>query len=249
MKNKKENIAKYDYDKIFHMYTKYRFSTYSNIMTYDNQIFKFKENVHSYNKTLKGMESSLLPKKFGEESVQIFVKEDKKIKKYEEQSKSDEDTPQNNSSNSDESSKEQKEESDHKKTKSEPKIEIEENNDKNKNNITKKEEKKFCIVGNFPDFLEALTKRNWKQTKEPEKLSYDFLFTLKITDVPFEALDENVIINHLRKIGEETKKTGLLKNLRNLYYLNLSPDDFYPRAYDISERQDIEDFIEDFKVS
>ena len=249
MKNKKENIAKYDYDKIFHMYTKYRFSTYSNIMTYDNQIFKFKENVHSFNKTLKGMESSLLPKKFGEESVQIFVKEDKKIKKYEEQSKSDEDTPQNNSSNSDESQKEPKEESDHKKTKSEPKIEIEENNDKNKNNITKKEEKTFCIVGNFPDFLEALTKRNWKQTKEPEKLSYDFLFTLKITDVPFEALDENVIINHLRKIGEVTKKTGLLKNLRNLYYLNLSPDDFYPRAYDISERQDIEDFIEDFKVS
>ena len=104
-------------------------------------------------------------------------------------------------------------------------------------------------MGNFPDFLEALTKRNWKQTKEPEKLSYDFLFALKITDVPFEALDENVIINHLRKIGEVTKKTGLLKNLRNLYYLNLSPDDFYPRAYDISERQDIEDFIEDFKVS
>ena len=240
MKNKKENIPKYDYDKIFHMYTKYRFSTYSNIMTYDNQIFKFKENVHSYNKVLKGMELSLLPKKFNEESVQIFVKEDKKIKKYEEQSKSDEDTPQNNSSNSDESQKEE-----HKKTKSEPKIEMEENTDKN---ITKKE-KTFCIVGHFPDFLEALTKRNWKQVTEPDKLNYDFIYTLKITDIPFEDLDENVIINHLRKIGEVTKKTGLLKNLRNLYYLNISPDDFYPRAYDISESQDIQDFIEDFKVS
>ena len=76
MKNKKENIPKYDYEKIFHMYTKYRFSTYSNIMSYDNQIFKFKENVHSYHKILKGMEHNLLPKKFNEESVQIFVKED-----------------------------------------------------------------------------------------------------------------------------------------------------------------------------
>ena len=242
MKNKKENIPKYDYEKIFHMYTKYRFSSYSNIMTYDNQIFKFKENVHSYNKTLKEMEHSLLPRKFNEESIQIYVKEDKKIKKYEEQSRSDEDTPQNNSSNSDISQKEEKE---LKKTKSEPKIEIEENTDKN---LTKKE-KTFCIMGQFPDFVKALTKRNWKQVTEVDKLNYDFLFTLKITDVPFEDLDENIIINHLKKIGELTRKTGLLKNLRNLYYLNISPDDFYPRAYDISERQDIQDFIEDFKVS
>ena len=242
MKNKKENIPKYDYEKIFHMYTKYRFSSYSNIMTYDNQIFKFKENVHSYNKTLKEMEHSLLPRKFNEESIQIYVKEDKKIKKYEEQSRSDEDTPQNNSSNSDISQKEEKE---LKKTKSEPKIEIEENTDKN---LIKKE-KTFCIMGQFPDFVKALTKRNWKQVMEIDKLNYDFLFTLKITDVPFEDLDENIIINHLKKIGELTRKTGLLKNLRNLYYLNISPDDFYPRAYDISERQDIQDFIEDFKVS
>ena len=242
MKNKKENIPKYDYEKIFHMYTKYRFSSYANIMTYDNQIFKFKENVHSYNKTLKEMEHSLLPRKFNEESIQIYVKEDKKIKKYEEQSRSDEDTPQNNSSNSDISQKEEKE---LKKTKSEPKIEIEENTDKN---LTKKE-KTFCIMGQFPDFVKALTKRNWKQVMEIDKLNYDFLFTLKITDVPFEDLDDNIIINHLKKIGELTRKTGLLKNLRNLYYLNISPDDFYPRAYDISERQDIQDFIEDFKVS
>ena len=242
MKNKKENIPKYDYEKIFHMYTKYRFSSYSNIMTYDNQIFKFKENVHSYNKTLKEMEHSLLPRKFNEESIQIYVKEDKKIKKYEEQSRSDEDTPQNNSSNSDISQKEEKE---LKKTKSEPKIEIEENTDKN---IPKKE-KTFCIMGSFPDFVEALTKRNWTQIMESDKLNYNFLFTLKITDVPFDDLDENIIINHLKKIGEITRKTGLLKNLRNLYFLNISPDDFYPRAYDISERQDIQDFIEDFKVS
>ena len=242
MKNKKENIPKYDYEKIFHMYTKYRFSSYANIMTYDNQIFKFKENVHSYNKSLKEMERSLLPRKFNEESIQIYVKEDKKIKKYEEQSRSDEDLPQNNSSNSDMS---QKEENEFKKTKSEPKIEIEENTDKN---IPKKE-KTFCIMGSFPDFVEALTKRNWTQIMESDKLNYNFLFTLKITDVPFDDLDENIIINHLKKIGEITRKTGLLKNLRNLYFLNISPDDFYPRAYDISERQDIQDFIEDFKVS
>ena len=240
MKNKKEPLPKYDYDKIFHMYTKYRFSTYSNIMTYDNQIFKFKENIHSYNKILKEMEHSLLPRKQNADQVQIYIKEDKKIKKYEEKSLSDK-----NSSNSEENYEKEKE---HQKTKSEPKIEIEENTDKNDNNTTKKE-KTFCIMGHFPDFVEALTKRNWKQITDSDKLNYDLLIALKITDVPFDLLDENITINHLRKIGELTKKTGLLKNLRNLYYLNISPDDFYPRAYDISERQDIQDFIEDFKVS
>ena len=240
MKNKKESLPKYDYDKIFHMYTKYRFSTYSNIMTYDNQIFKFKENIHSYNKILKEMEHSLLPRKQNADQVQIYIKEDKKIKKYEEKSLSDK-----NSSNSEEYYEKEKE---HQKTKSEPKIEIEENTDKNDNNTTKKE-KTFCIMGHFPDFVEALTKRNWKQITDSDKLNYDLLIALKITDVPFDLLDENITINHLRKIGELTKKTGLLKNLRNLYYLNISPDDFYPRAYDISERQDIQDFIEDFKVS
>ena len=240
MKNKKESLPKYDYDKIFHMYTKYRFSTYSNIMTYDNQIFKFKENIHSYNKILKEMEHSLLPRKQNADQVQIYIKEDKKIKKYEEKSLSDK-----NSSNSEENYEKEKE---HQKTKSEPKIEIEENTDKNDNNTTKKE-KTFCIMGHFPDFVEALTKRNWKQITDSDKLNYDLLIALKITDVPFDLLDENITINHLRKIGELTKKTGLLKNLRNLYYLNISPDDFYPRAYDISERQDIQDFIEDFKVS
>ena len=240
MKNKKESLPKYDYDKIFHMYTKYRFSTYSNIMTYDNQIFKFKENIHSYNKILKEMEHSLLPRKQNADQVQIYIKEDKKIKKYEEKSLSDK-----NSSNSEENCEKEKE---HQKTKSEPKIEIEENTDKNDNNTTKKE-KTFCIMGHFPDFVEALTKRNWKQITDSDKLNYDLLIALKITDVPFDLLDENITINHLRKIGELTKKTGLLKNLRNLYYLNISPDDFYPRAYDISERQDIQDFIEDFKVS
>ena len=251
-----ENI-KYDYERIFHMYTKYRLASFSNIMSYDNQIFKFKEKIHSFNKILKEMERSLLPRTT-EEKVEIFVKEDKQIKKYEEKPHSDQDEPQNNSSNSEENEEKEKE---MKKIKSEPKIEIKENNNEinnNENTINndiniikeeKEKEKTYYILGGFPDFVESLQKRGWKECKEPEKLNYDFIFTLKIADVPFDDLRENVIINHLKKISEITKKTGLLKNIRNLYYLNVYPDDFYPRAYELSEKQDIEDFIEDFKVS
>ena len=244
--NKMENNNKYNYEKIFHMYTKYRFGTFSNIMSYDNQIFKFKEKVNSFNKTLKEMERSLLPKKL-DEPVEIFIKEDKKIKKYEEQPHSDQDEPQNNSSNSENEEKELK------KIKSEPKLEL--NNNKEENNIEenkaniKDKEKTYYFIGGFPDFVESLKKRGWKECVEPDKLNYDFILTLKMADVPFDNLGEDIIVGHMKKISEITKKTGLLKNLRNLYYLNICPDDFYPRAYDISEKQDIEDFIEDFKVS
>ena len=119
----------YDYEEIFHMYTKYRFASFSNIMSYDNQIFKFKDKIQIFNRALKEMEHSLLLKKT-EEKVEIFIKEDKKIKKYEEQSRSDQDEPQNNSSNSEDNDtngkKEEKKENENeiKKTKSEPKIEI-----------------------------------------------------------------------------------------------------------------------------
>jgi len=41
---------------------------------------KIKDKVNSYHKTLKEMERSLLPKK-SDEPVEIFIKEDKKIKK------------------------------------------------------------------------------------------------------------------------------------------------------------------------
>jgi len=252
---KKMENNKYDYEKIFHIYTKYRFASFSNIMSYDNQIFKFKDKVNSYHKTLKEMERSLLPKK-SDEPVEIFIKEDKKIKKYEEQSRSDQDEPQNNSSNSDENEIPEKnsEEKEMKKTKSEPNIEIVENKNNKENNegnniIIKEKDKEYYILGGFPDFVEALKKRGWKECLEPDKLNYGFIFTLKIADIPFDILGEDVICGHLKKISEITKKTGLLKNIRNLYYLNIYPDDFYPRAYDISDKQDIQDFIQDFQVS
>ena len=241
--------AKYDYEKIFHMYTKYRFASFSNIMSYDNQIFKFKEKIHSFNKTLREMERSLLPKKI-EETVEIFIKEDKQIKKYDEQEQahSDQDEPQNNSSSSGDN-----EEKEMKKIKSEPKIEIKENSIKEDNTeksiIKQEKEKTYYLIGGFPDIAESLQKRGWKECVEPDKLNYSFIFTIKLTDVPFNDLEEDVIVNHMKKISELTKKTGLFKNLRNLYYLNICPDDFYPRAYELSEKQDIEDFIEDFKVS
>ena len=260
MSKKEKRNLNYDYEKIFHMYTKCRLASFTNIMSYDNQIFKFKEKIHSYNKIMKGMERNFLSPKLEEEPVEIFIKEDKKIKKYEEQPKSDQDEPQNNSSNSEENDEKEKEK-EMKKIKSEPKIKIKEekkeeinNNSNNNNNNNMKvenndKEKTYYFIGSYTPYAECLKKRGYSECKDPDKLNYSILFTSKVTDINFDDLGEDVLINHLKHIYEITKKVGLLKNLRNLYFLNICPDDFYPRSYELSEKKDVEDFIEDFKIT
>ena len=55
--------------------------------------------------------------------------------------------------------------------------------------------------------------------------------------------------NHYQKENKITRKSNLLKNLRNLYYKNICIDKFFPRAYELSDKNDLEDFIEDFKTN
>ena len=209
-------------------------------MSYDNSIFKFKEKVRDFNKIKKDLIKPVSESN-NMKPIQIFVKEDNKKTVYIEESKSDH--------GSVESKDEESPKKELKKISSEPNLEIPQE-EKETNNLLNSE--KIClIIGGFPDIINALTKRGWKETKEadPKIITYNFLYTLKIADIPFEELKTNVIVNHFKKIGEFTKKTGLLKNIRSLYYMKVCPDDFYPRAYDLGEKQDVEDFIEDFKTS
>ena len=208
-------------------------------MSYDNSIFKFKERVRDYNRKQKELEKPIF--KANMEPVQIFVKEDNKKKVYIEQSQSDHGSV---GSKDEESPKKEL-----KKISSEPNLEIPEKEKETKNLLDS--EKIFLIVGNFTDISDSLVKRGWKETKDtdPKIISYNFIYTLKIADIPYEDLSDKVIVNHFKKIGEFTRKTGLLKNIRSLYFMKVCPDDFYPRAYDLGEKQDVEDFIEDFKTS
>ena len=68
-------------------------------------------------------------------------------------------------------------------------------------------------------------------------------------DIKYELLKANQIVNHFKNNTELTKKSGLTKNLKNLIFRNVDIDNFYPRCYDISERNDFEDFMEDFKIT
>lgn len=51
------------------------------------------------------------------------------------------------------------------------------------------------------------------------------------------------------KNGAITRKSGLSKNIRNLLYRGINPDNFFPRCYDLSNKTELTDFIEDFKVT
>ena len=209
---------------IFNLYTKYRFVTYNSIISSDNQIYKFKERIQNFNKIFGEMES----KKYIQKDIdqfQIIVKEGKDKKIFTESIQDSEET---------------KEE-----------IPIKKEEEKKDESKIKKNpgEKIFVVTGGYPDIVNAILKRGWKQSKNIEDKTYDFLYTLKNADIPFNDLKSNQLVNHYWKANQITRKSNFLKNLRNLYFKNVCIDKFYPRAYELSDKNDLEDFIEDFKTN
>ena len=208
---------------IFNLYTKYRYCTFNNLISSDSQIYKFRERINNYNKIFGDMQS----KKFVQrdpETFQIMVKEGKEKKVY--------------TKEIDDIQPEDEEE----KTKIEKPVDT-------PPVVKKPGEKTFVVLGSYPDIVEAIEKRGYKRSNDPTDKSYDFLYTLKNVDIPFNELKPNQLVNHFWKANQITRKSGLLKNLRNLYFKNVCIDNFYPRAYDLSDKADLEDFIEDFKTN
>ena len=219
---------------IFNFCTKYRFITYNSIISSDNQIYKFKERLQNFNKIFGDMESKKYVQKEPEQ-IQILVKEGKDKKVYTEslqEKEASEERTEDNSINTE--------------------INKNKENEENTNIQTTKKfpgDKKFLVLGGYPDIVAALLKRGWTQNKNPEDKTIDFLYTLKNADIPFIELKSNQMVNHYWKANQITRKSNLLKNLRNLYYKNICIDKFFPRAYELSDKNDLEDFIEDFKTN
>jgi len=209
---------------IFNLYTKYRFVTYNSIISSDNQIYKYKERIQNFNKIFGEMESKKYIQK-DIEQFQIIVKEGKDKKIFTESIQDSEET---------------KEE-----------IPIKKEEEKKDESKIKKNpgEKIFVVTGGYPDIVNAILKRGWKQSKNIEDKTYDFLYTLKNADIPFNDLKSSQLVNHYWKANQITRKSNFLKNLRNLYFKNVCIDKFYPRAYELSDKNDLEDFIEDFKTN
>ena len=206
-----------DENKIFHLYTKYRHSTYNKILTSNLEISKFKEKISNYDKIFKEMTNNEF-KQMKPDEVMVYIKEDnttKVVLKEEE-----------------------------KKEKEEEKKEITLNN-----NPLEKKQKTFLVLGGYQDIINALLKRGWKQLTDENDMSFDYIYSLKSKKIPHQDLKPNQMSGHFWKASEITRKAGLLHNIKNLYYKEVNLDNFFPRSYELCERNDLEDFIEDFKTN
>ena len=225
-------------NKIFHLYTKYRFYSYNKILSSNEQIQKFKDKINNYERIFKEIQKYKY-KQSKPNEIQIFIKDEKKEKKVFNESSN----PINDSQSTETTIKENKANKEKNK----------ENKENNENKISEKEnnpkKRKFLVLGGYSDIINSLLKRGWEQIKDESDRSYDLIYTLKSADIPHNDLLPNQISGHFWKANEITRKAGLNNNIRNLYYKGICIENFFPRAYELSEKNDLQDFMEDFKTT
>ena len=134
-----------------------------------------------------------------------------------------------------------------------------EKNDKEKNKVAfikwKKskglEDKKVFICSRiYPDLKLALEKRNWVENPEQESTFFDLKWSLRKLEIDFLSLNSNQLVNHFKGNEMITRKADLCRNLRNLiWFRNVDMFSFFPRCYDLSDANDLDEFVEDFKLN
>ena len=118
---------------------------------------------------------------------------------------------------------------------------------KNDANIPRK--KTFIVTGGYSDVVKNLTQRGWVREPNAKSLEYDYIWTLKTCEINFMQIKNYQMANHYYRNGQITRKSGLSKNIKNLYYLGVDPMNFFPRCYDLSVKTEFEDFKQDFKFT
>ncbi|KAF4754602.1 Tubulin tyrosine ligase-like, member, partial [Perkinsus olseni] len=109
----------------------------------------------------------------------------------------------------------------------------------------------FIVKGGYNDLKEALLRRGWVENLDSKSTSFDLKWTLNAKDIDYIALKDGQMANHFGRNREITTKTGLTSNLRNSYSVHNLTDmnDYYPRTYDLSDPQDVGDFILEYKLT
>ena len=108
--------------------------------------------------------------------------------------------------------------------------------------------KVFIIKGGYRDIKNALKTRGWVQNKDRESPCFDFMWSLKASDIPQNDLTNTQIVNHFTKAASITTKVGLTHSLKNLiWHKAVDIDTFYPRCYDLALGEELDDFIAEFK--
>ena len=117
----------------------------------------------------------------------------------------------------------------------------------NDKNIPRK--KTFIVTGGYSDVVKNLTQRGWVREPNAKSLEFDYIWTLKTCEINFMQIKSYQLANHYFRNGQITRKSGLSKNIKNLYFLGADPMNFFPRCYDLSVKTELEDFKQDFKFT
>ena len=118
-----------------------------------------------------------------------------------------------------------------------------------KNDKTNQKKKYFIVTGGYPDVIENLNIRGWEREKNVKNIDFDYIWTLKTNEINFMLLKNHQLCNHFFRNGQITRKSGLSKNIKNLYFKDIDPMNFFPRCYDLSIKIELEDFKQDFKIT
>jgi tubulin monoglycylase TTLL3/8 len=119
----------------------------------------------------------------------------------------------------------------------------------NLDKIIQNKKKLFIVTGSNADVVKNLTNRGWEKNPDVKSLDFNYIWTIKAKDINFNALKPFQLCNHFSRSGEIARKSGLCKNIKNLYYNGIDPMNFFPRCYDLSIKDELEDFEQDFKFT
>jgi len=108
--------------------------------------------------------------------------------------------------------------------------------------------KVFIVDNSYGDIKRALKKRGWIENTKQNSQYFDFKWTITNKEIDYDNLRYRQIANHFENMKVLTTKVGLCRSLRNLIWCsNVDINAFYPRCFDLSDPNDTERFVEEFK--
>lgn len=109
--------------------------------------------------------------------------------------------------------------------------------------------KVFVMSGWYPSISQALVSSGWwVLNNQKDSNFFDFKFTLSSSEIDFNSLSSNQIVNHFKNSTCLTTKSGLITTLAKAPFLaihNKNHLDFFPRAYNLSTCNDLNKFVID----
>ncbi len=109
--------------------------------------------------------------------------------------------------------------------------------------------KVFIIKGGYKDLRQALLDKGWVENLDRHSTFFDLKWTTKVSDINFDSLKPGQMVNHFDNNSSLTSKYGLCKSLRSISFTeSIDIDKYFPKAYDLSDLTDFENFLEVFKL-